>query len=628
MRLTLASVLMLFGLVLLIHAAPVRAEGDAPITTSAREVPDGVQEDDREYIMKVEADKKKQVEHMKEGFEKLAKVTAELKNTRETKLDVLGKGEVTIDEETKGVTEPKTSEEALDLKKQLRDVYEPSPDDFNIYTHGIWSINASDFKIDPPQYITIDEVSGRTKTYFAISFQVTNTTAQRRRMAPTFTAVTSKGVFNTAISAFLPERMLANSMYRPVGGSELLADKDMLGQRIMPLESLVALGTELLDPETGATKADTSGATFEAGQTRTGVALWTNFSNEFTELKIVVGGLTNAHHYSARLVPASVDSAKPELPKVASDAECMRRVLVLTFERNGDEFDIHRKVLQYKDKRFVYAWMWDQDITVPLPTDAKDPQLKVQTIKTPAGADKLMWTFPFIVKNSTRYTQTFAINGIDYVCPMDVDAGGTKVHVDVKVHDDGNSTVYKAQLLKAAQQESPRDRFDANTAPEYEEVRSVRRKFTFEPGKGIEAPRWAAFDIDNIDWTDARVQAEAILTAGFDKKAAAKETWEKVAQAIAPDNKDLAAKNPGILYDPRRRLTDDEFAKFQEAVKAGIAGALEAAKSKKTVVAYFDCTSGLSTGAYRVSRSYRLPGVVDDAWLKAWEELDKPAADK
>jgi hypothetical protein len=267
--------------------------------------------------------------------------------------------------------------------------------------------------------------------------------------------------------------------------------------------------------------------------------------------------------------------------------------------------------------------MWDQDITVPLPTDAKEPQLKVQTIKTPAGTDKLMVGFPWIVKNSTRYSQEFTVNGVDLVCPVDVDVNGQKVHVEVKIHDDGNSTVYKAQFLKAIQKDSPRDRFDANTAPEYEETRAARRKFSFEAGKGLDAERWAAFDSGDVNWDDVRVQVEAALTASVDKKAAGKAEWERVAAAIAPDNKDLAAKNPGFLYDPRRRLTEDEFAKVKEQVSGGLSKALDEAKAKKTVTAYFDCTSGLSTGSYRIARSYRLPGVVDDAWLKAWEDLDK-----
>ena len=50
---------------------------------------------------------------------------------------------------------------------------------------------------------------------------------------------------------------------------------------------------------------------------------------------------------------------------------------------------------------------------------------------------------------------------------------------------------------------------------------------------------------------------------------------------------------------------------------------VDAAKASKTVTAYFDAVSGLSSGTFRVKRCYRQLGVVDESWLKAWEELDK-----
>ena len=44
--------------------------------------------------------------------------------------------------------------------------------------------------------------------------------------------------------------------------------------------------------------------------------------------------------------------------------------------------------LKYGGKHWEYLWAWDQCLNVPFPADAKDPQLKVMTLKTPAGADK------------------------------------------------------------------------------------------------------------------------------------------------------------------------------------------------------------------------------------------------
>ena len=626
MRLKLSSALTIAMAAALVRMVPCSAAEEIPPIHQLADMPDGIAQDDKDYIQRVQDDKAKQLAAMKAGYDKLAGTAKELADKREKSLDPLGKAEVTVDEDTKGVEEPKSMEAALGLKepRRIRDAYEISPDDFEIADHDIWSINVTDFKFDAPQYVTADAHYGTTKTWFGFTFSITNTTPKRRRIAPTFTAVTNKGVFNMAVSGIIPERMMADSLFRPLGDSTGLSDKEMLSQRIMPVESFISLGTSVLDPETGLTKPsnmlETGGATFEPGQTRTGAVIWTNFSNEFTELKIVVSGLTNAHHYGSQLVTAA---GSTDLPKINNDGEKMRRVLVMTFERKDDEFDIHRSELKFLNKKFEYVWMWDQDISIPLPTDAKDPQIKVQSLKSGGGSEKTMWAFPFTVKNSTRYTQSLSINSVEFVCPVEVDVGGTKIPVSAKVVDDGTSTIYKSALLKGIQKESPKDRYESKTAPEDAELRVERRKFTFEPGKGLDTELWAAFDEADVDWNDVRLQVEAALTDKVDKKAVAKDTWEKVAAAIAPENKDLPQKNPGFLYDPRRRLTDEEFTAVKDQIKKGIPAALDAAKAKKTVVAYFDCTSGLSTGAYRVSRSYRLPGIVDDAWLKAWEELDK-----
>jgi hypothetical protein len=227
-----------------------------------------------------------------------------------------------------------------------------------------------------------------------------------------------------------------------------------------------------------------------------------------------------------------------------------------------------------------------------------------------------------VIKNSTRFNEEISVNSVSFACPVDVTIGGATVKVEAKIVDDGNSTIYKAQLLKALGKESPRDRWESKAPQENLQTRVERRSYVVESNKALDE-MMAVFDSADVDWNDIRLQIESELSTKIDKKAAAKDTWEKVAQRIAPDNKDLAQKNPGILYDPRRRLTDEEFTQVKEQVEKALPAAVEAAKAKKTVVAYFDCVSGLATGQYRISRSYRLPGVVQDEWLKAWEELDK-----
>ena len=572
--------------------------GSILFTAGVRAETEGESPEDKIYEEKKAAAQAKLLAEHKEMFNKLEQTKEQLKTTR-AEVFKPGTASITIDEETKPVAEPATIEEALDLKTRVRDEYEISPDDFKIDEHDRWSINLSDFRFDQPQYISSDIRQGTDKTWFGFTFTITNPTPKPRRISPTFVACTNKGVFNQSVGGLVPERILADSLGRPLPESEDLHDKELASQNIAPLESALRLSDFTLDPATGKSQLSPL-ATFQPGQTRWGAALWSNFSNEFTELKVVVHGLCNSHRYD----------------------EKMRRVLVLTFERMKDEFNVQRAELKYKDKRWEYLWMWDQDISVPIPSDAKDPQIKAQKLTTPAGAEKLAWAFPFVIKNSTRANQDIAVMSVAFACNIEVDVGGAKVPVEVRVTDDGRSTIYKTQLLKGLGKESVKDRYLSKTFTDGSKTQAERNTVTLESGKSLDE-NWAVFDESDVDWDFVKLQIESALTEKVDKKALAKQTWEDTVKRVAPDDKDLAGKNPGILYDPRRRLTDDEFTQVKEQVSKALPAAVDAAKSKKTVVAYFNCISGLSSGTYRISRSYRQPGVVDESWLKAWEELDK-----
>jgi len=572
--------------------------GEAVELIELKELPGGADKEEEAFLKKKRDQRQGVFEQRNKDYDAYNAKVKELEAQRKKVLE-LGSGTVTIDEDTKQVPEPANVETALDLKKPLRDPYEVSPDDFSIYEHDRWSINQSDFTVSAPQYITVDTTAGKSKTYFGFVFGVTNSTPKNRRISPMFTAITNKGVFNNSVGGFLPERIMAGSMGRPLGNSDTLADKELLGQNVSPLEPQYMISEYKLNPEGFAAELSPM-STFQPGQTRWGTALWTNFTNEFTELTIVVHGLTNAHRYD----------------------EKMRRVLVLTYTRNDDEFHVHRTQLKLKDRKWAYAWMWDQSVAVPIPADAKAPQLKVETIKTPAGGDKLAWAFPFVITNGTTLTQSLAIHNIGYVCPVEIDIGGAKVSIEAKINDDGRSSIYKSQLIKALGKESTKDRYALNKdVGDGSKTELERRTFKIEAGRPTDE-LWAVFDEADVDWDDVRFQVETLLSGKIDRKAAGQAAWDKAAAAEKADPK-IAAKNPGYLYSPARGLTDEEFKSVQEQVKKGLAGALDAAKAKKTVTAYFTCTSGMSTGTYRVSRSYRQPGVVQEEWLKAWEDLDK-----
>lgn len=568
-----------------------KGDGDPPVVR-APNLEDGDAEDQRHFEQVLAADKAARAERI-ENARKLRELNSALRKQEDTAL-ALSSTTVIIDEDTLEVSEPDSIESALGMKSPVRDAYEISPADFKIEQHERWSINLSDFKFDRPQYITAQDRVGREKTWIGFSFDITNPTTKARRIVPMFTAqpgferteggeywsnepslqnFVPKGAANVAIGAFLPEHIIAGSVFRPLNGSAGLE------KNTVPLENLLDMGQTSLNPVTNmATFAGLSqnwGATFEPGQRRFGAVLWSDFSNEFTLLKIVIHGLTNSHRYPQPDIAKGFGTLKEE----PAAGEKMRRVLVLTFSRKSDEFNVHRSELKFVDKRWEYLWMWDHDIAIPLPVSATEPQIKSLTLSTPAGGQKLAWAFPFELTNSTRYREEIAFNKVSFVCPIEVSIGGAAHQIEAKIVDDGESTIYKAQLLKAIGPGSPRDRW-ANSTAENRQTRAERRNLRLEPGRKLET-MWAVFDSSDVDFDDARLQIESAA---------------------------------------RRKLTEEEFTSVKDQIVAALPAAIESAKKRKTVVAYFDCSSGLSTGTYRISRSYRLPGIVDDKALSAWEE--------
>lgn len=550
-----------------------------------------------EYRKKVIAAERASLQKREQKLKEIEALVKSMAAEREKNAAALT-AEIVIDGETKTVKESRSIEEVLKFTgdRRVRDEYEISPEDFEIAVHDRWALNLPDFKFDEPQYITAERVQGSSKTWFGFVFSITNSTTKPRRISPVFSAMTDKGVINYATGGYLPERMLANSTFRPLAYSDRLSDKEMLSQGIVPLESVAGMLTGGPDKPVDALKPS---FTFEPGQTRWGAALWPEFDNNFKELKIIVSGLTNAHRYD----------------------EKMRRVLVLTFERNSDGYNVSRSVLKFKGKKWDHLWMWDQDITVPIPADPKDPQIKAQKLTTPAGAERFVWAFPFEIKNSTKLPQKIAIKSVAFSCDVEVDVSGVKVPVEVRVTDDGASSIYKAQLLKASSIEVIKNRFQ-NKALVDGSMTAVERHMTpIEPGKALDK-NWAVFDQADVDWPAAIDAIEGTLSRGFDKAALSKESWERLVKASGGDAK-MLEKNPGFLYNPRRSLNADEIKSVREQIIKAIPDAVEKAKAKKTVIAYFESESGTASGTHRISRSYRQPGIVDESWLKAWEELDK-----
>jgi len=581
---------LIVAVVVAVHAGAARTEEDP----------------DAAYRKRVHEMEAKAAADREAGQKEVEKKIKELQDAR-AKGNEPQTAEITVDDQKITVTEPRTVEEALGFKgdRKVRDLYEFSPDDFDVAVRDRWAINLSDFKSDQPRYVSAEVSPGSFRTWFGFTFSITNADTKARRIAPVFTAVTDKGAFSVATGGYLPERMYADAMSRPLGGSIRLDDKELASQNVAPLESVIEMITGGTKAPEGAPDANPGGTwstlkavtTFEPGQTRWGAALWGSFNNQFNQLNIVVSGLTNSHKHDEKL----------------------QRVLVLMFQRNSDGFSVNRNSLKYKGKKWEYLWMWDQDFAVPLPADAKDPQIKIQQVKTPAGGERLVWAFPFEVKNSTHTNRELSIQNISFACPIEVEVSGTKVPIEVRIDDDGSSSIYKAALLKELGGETVKDRFSSKTVEGGSKTNVQRHTIAIEAGKSADK-NWAIFDQNDVNWDDTIDQIESFLSRAQDKQALSKQFWDNAIKDAVKSSPKLADKNPGYLYNPIRTLNDDELKAVKEQIAKALPEAIEKAKAKKTVVAYVTGISGMSSGEFRVSRSYKIPGVVDEAWLKSWDD--------
>jgi hypothetical protein len=534
-----------------------------------------------------EADKKQKIKEFNDKFDPRLSAT------------------VNVDGKDYPVDEPRSPEEVI-KKKDVADLYEVSPDDFDILKHSRWALNKSDFQFDEPFYVTADIRAGRSKTWFGFTFDVTNSTDVPRLILPVFTCVTENDAFFTASGGFIPERIAADSKFQPLAAvrNEEIRDKILKGQNVPSLEPswrqalFTADGKESFKPNRS--------ATFAPGEVRHGAAFWSEFTNEFTELKVIVHGLTNSHRLDRN----------------------ERRVLVLAFKRNDDEFHTHHAELKYVNKEWDWQWMWDRDINVPLPPNPNTPRLETIELDTPTGAKKLLWAFPYTVKNSTAKTQYLVLKQIRHELSgedrtgLAADVGGQKVMILLRANDDGFSSIYKAKFLRDKNQYDPirsRNRFLPPQTSEDPGPFAVNNRYKLEPGTEL-AESMAVFDIDDVDWEDAFTQAEDQLTAASDKKALSEAQWKAATEKAAALG-GQPGENPGLLY-PRRRLSDDEKSALRKQLTEAIPAALEAAKAKKTITAIFKAESGLSSGQYRITRSWRIPGVIQKEWTDAWMTID------
>ncbi len=317
------------------------------------------------------------------------------------KLQEVKSTEVAIDDDKLTVKEPATPEEAIGRSK-IRDIFEITPDDFDILTHERWSLHMHDFKCD--NFVLVDEnlAQIRGRTWLAICFSITNSTDKPRAICPKFTLMTNKGAIRHHMGGFVPTRILSDSVLK-----ELESPVDMFaffrkeGNNLVPMQR------------------------FEPGAVRHGACVFPVEDQEFfmfNEAQLLVDGLNNSYKYDKKL----------------------KRTLVLTFEREGAEFFPHRVGFKYRGKRWEWIWMWDQDISVSL------EGIMDRKMKTPNERDKFLWAVNWEQSNSTGTPQPIKISEVRMLLPMKIEVGGAQLDIRAEVVDDGKSTIHKAAYMKEA----------------------------------------------------------------------------------------------------------------------------------------------------------------------------------
>jgi hypothetical protein len=98
---------------------------------------------------------------------------------------------------------------------------------------------------------------------------------------------------------------------------------------------------------------DISNEPLEPGETRWGIAMWTNIDAKIDRFSVYVGGLTNAYRWTDK-----ADAYTPDTPPGAA-RQMVRKVLKLNFWRPGDEFDQNEREIRLGIPGEVDSeWIW------------------------------------------------------------------------------------------------------------------------------------------------------------------------------------------------------------------------------------------------------------------------------
>jgi len=410
-----------------------------------------------------------------------------------------------------------------------------------------WSLKKEDFVVLPPIETDVYVAKSTPLRYFILPYSITNSTGQELILYPRVWLKNDKGRLSQEVGGFIVQEQVNVSLL----------------QNVKSTQEFIATVKE-----TGA-GIESVGA-FAPGTTRWGVAIFPPLDPEMDEMTVIVEGLSNSYNFTRMFRPA----------------------LCLDYTRYGDEFDKYADAFIFVGKEWRRQWMWWAETRMGKPEKLD--------LTGPAGESKhAIWVFDLFLKNSFGTDRTIALSKVAVVLGL-TDVAGTAgkpikvldgIPITVRLADDGDSTVFKADAFKAASRAVEGKRFlNGNLEKERE----------------ISIP--IAFEEVDVDWDDVYKQVlEAITPSGAAVyeavfiKAAEKGQVEKLTTAL------------------KKGLDDEIKARIRKEVLEQIPAAMQDAFDSKRFTIELTGDTELAIGTYRIVRDFiRRTEIDKDKLIKNW----------
>lgn len=463
-----------------------------------------------------------------------------------------------IDEQVVDVKEPASHEELMEIVTTPRDevVGAPlpgvpvmwegnTPGDLR-RTYERWSLKKDDFVPMTPVEDRIRLKLGDDLGYFIIPYRVTNSTDQQVVLVPRIWILNDSGRVDVEVGGFLAKRNVSASMVREVYST----------QEILASLSHETTGMEPL-------------GVIESGKARWGAAIFPTLDREMDTMQVVVEGLSNDYNF----------------------ARMYRPVLVMSYERKGDEFYPQFDVMDYHGKRWERQWMWWMETTVGRPDKAEvtgPAEVEEKTQRT-------VWVFDLTLKNSMDEDQKITLKEVSMLFKVegvtlsDADEG---LALEVRIPDDGESTIYKAKALE-------------QTARDYKPHRFVYEELE----KESQITMTVAVDTNDIDW-------EAIYDqVWYQRKPPVAAMYEAAVVGAAKRSEPLD-------YFLARGLSEEQKKRVRDQVLEKLPAVCEDMMNKRLVRLELSARAGISTGSFEVLRDFTRRTPLDQNLRVKWRDVD------